>query len=78
MKKWIRALLCITGLTVIIVTYFTTRGYSDEYVQWIGNNNPIYPEHLALLERNDIPYKIKGNKLYIPEDAVDKAIMCCS
>ncbi|MGK9185471.1 hypothetical protein KXS12_24950 [Priestia filamentosa] len=78
MKKSIISLLCITGLTIIMITYFTTRGYSGEYVQWLGNSNPIQPKYLELLERNDIPYKVKENKLYIPEDAVDKVIMCCS
>lgn len=78
MKKFILSLLCITALTTAIFTYFITRGYSGEYVQLIGNNNSIYPEYLELLEDNNIPYKVKNEKLYIPEDAFDKVIYCCS
>ncbi|MFP7226413.1 hypothetical protein [Priestia filamentosa] len=78
MKKFIIFLLCITALTIVIFTYLTTRGYSGEYVQLIGNNNSIYPEYLGLLEENNIPYKVKNKKLYIPEDAFDKVIYCCS
>ncbi|MED4074582.1 hypothetical protein P4602_25535 [Priestia endophytica] len=78
MKKFILFLLCITALTPAIFTYFTARGYRGEYVQLIGNNNSIYPEYLELLEDNNIPYKVKNEKLYIPEDAFDKVIYCCS
>ncbi|PFR50701.1 hypothetical protein COK29_30595 [Bacillus cereus] len=29
-------------------------------------------------ERNNIPYKVEDNKVYVPEDAFDDAIVCCS
>lgn len=50
-------------------------GYNGEYVSW-GDTVPVVDTDR--LEKNNIPYKIKDNKVYIPEDAFDKAILCCS
>lgn len=77
MKKILISLVCIVGLTVAIFIYFNTRGYNGEYVQW-GDNNPVDPNYLDRLEENDIPYKIKNGNMYIPEDAVRKATLCCT
>ncbi|WP_026560579.1 hypothetical protein [Bacillus sp. J37] len=49
--------------------------YNGEYVRW-GDTVPVVDTDR--LEKNNIPYKIKDNKVYIPEDAFDKAIFCCS
>ncbi|HDX9590419.1 TPA: hypothetical protein ROX98_003456 [Bacillus pseudomycoides] len=66
--------LCLS-FSVILVVFFYTRGYSGEFVQWSDSVNSVNTD---ILERNNIPYKIKDNKVYIPEDAFDKAIWCCS
>lgn len=57
--------------------FFITSGcaYNGEYVRW-GDTVPVVDTDR--LEKNNIPYKIKDNKVYIPEDAFDKAILCCS
>lgn len=77
MKKVLISLVCIIGLSLAIFIYFTTRGYSGEYVQW-GENNSVDSQYLDRLEENDIPYKIKDGNMYIPEDAIDDATLCCT
>ncbi|WP_020062548.1 hypothetical protein [Bacillus sp. 123MFChir2] len=66
--------LCLS-FSAILVVFFYTRGYSGELVQWSDSVDSVNTD---ILERNNIPYEIKNNKVYIPKDAFDKAIWCCS
>ncbi|WP_078433592.1 hypothetical protein [Metabacillus halosaccharovorans] len=64
--------LLLLSFAIIIIS---GCGYNGEYVRW-GDTVPVV--NTDRLEKNNIPYKIKDNKVYIPEDAFDKAIFCCS
>ncbi|GAB3068561.1 hypothetical protein [Virgibacillus ainsalahensis] len=73
MKKILVLVLCCYLL-------FTTlsacqKEYSGEYIEWGEQTNSNATE---LLEENNIPYEIRNGIIYIPEDAFDKAIYCCS
>ncbi|MFI8709402.1 hypothetical protein ACIGHG_20525 [Bacillus sp. NPDC077411] len=61
--------------SVLLVVFFYPKGYSGKYVRW---GDTVDSVNTGTLEKNHIPYKIKENKVYIPEDAFNKAIMCCS
>ncbi|MFD0772255.1 hypothetical protein ACFQZ1_26500 [Bacillus sp. CGMCC 1.60114] len=74
MKKKRIVFLCLF-FSILLIFYFSQKGYSGKYVQW---SDTVETVHTDPLERNNIPYKIKDNKVYIPEDAFNKAIMCCS
>lgn len=67
-RNWFVCLVIILGLSAC-------QKYNGEYVRWGDTANSV---DIDKLERNDIPYKIKDNKIYIPEDAVDKATYCCT
>ncbi|MBF7156476.1 hypothetical protein [Bacillus albus] len=71
-KKAIFFSLCFL---IVIVVFFSLKGYSGKYVQW---GDSIETVNTKTLKENNIPYKIKNNKVYIPEDAFDKATLCCS
>ncbi|MEI4623956.1 hypothetical protein KFD70_25660 [Bacillus pfraonensis] len=60
---------------VIVIGVSACQKYNGEYVQWGDTAKSV---DIDKLERNDIPYKIKDNKVYIPEDAFDKATYCCT
>ncbi|MRX73124.1 hypothetical protein GJU40_13325 [Bacillus lacus] len=49
------------------------KTYQGEYVQWGEGNTGT-----EKLEENSIPYKIEEDQVYIPEDALDDAVSCCS
>ncbi|MDA2637463.1 hypothetical protein PDQ79_23480 [Bacillus cereus] len=70
-KVFIFLLICITVLTL----YYFNKGYNGKYVRW---GDSVETVNIKVLERNDIPYKIKNNKVYIPEDAISKATFCCT
>lgn len=75
MKKIKRVIFTIILLLFLIIFLLVNQGYDGEYVRWGEMTTQV---GLEALERNDIPYKIKDNIIYIPEDAFDKAIYCCS
>ncbi|WP_437438764.1 hypothetical protein [Bacillus rhizoplanae] len=66
--------LCLF-FSILLIFYISQKGYSGKYIQW---GDTVETVNTDQLERNNIPYKVKNNKVYIPEDAFDKAIMCCS
>jgi len=49
--------------------------YTGEYTEWGEKTNSNATE---LLENHDIPYEIRNEIIYIPEDAFNKAIYCCA
>jgi len=49
--------------------------YNGKLVQWGDTANTV---DTAKLERNNIPYEIKDDKVYIPEDAISDATNCCT
>lgn len=51
------------------------KEYTGEYVEWGEETDSNTTE---LLKKNNIPYEIRNGIIYIPEDAFDKAIYCCS
>ncbi|MCC9090734.1 MULTISPECIES: hypothetical protein [Bacillus] len=60
----------------IVILSSCEKEYSSDYVRWgekIDRGNSI-----ELLEKHNIPYKLKKGIIYIPEDAVNKAVYCCS
>lgn len=58
-----------------LILYISQKGYSGKYIRWGDTVNSVNTD---ILEENNIPYKVKDNKVYIPEDAFNKAIYCCS
>lgn len=60
-------------LLSIMLTACQTE-YKREYVQWGEDGNT----DVERLENNNIPYKIEDNKVFIPEDALNDAVACCS
>ncbi|WP_025147969.1 hypothetical protein [Bacillus sp. H1a] len=74
MKKK-RIVFLFLGFLILFIVFWYSKGYSGEYIRW---GSSVESVDTNILERNNIPYKIKNNKVYIPEDAYDKAIYCCS
>jgi len=72
LKKTIVSVLCLFLLTALSACQ---KEYTGEYVEWGEKTNSNATE---LLEDNNIPYEIRDGIIYIPEDAFDKAINCCS
>ncbi|PGX91579.1 hypothetical protein COE15_25175 [Bacillus cereus] len=70
-----KILFLFLGFLILFVVFLYSKGYSDKYIQW---GDTVESVDTNILEKNDIPYKVKNNKVYIPEDAFNKAIMCCS
>ncbi|MDI6534979.1 hypothetical protein QRE62_03420 (plasmid) [Bacillus mycoides] len=70
-----RIVFLFLGFLILFVVFWYSKGYSDKYIQW---GDTVKSVDTNILERNNIPYKVKNNKVYIPEDAFNKAIMCCS
>jgi hypothetical protein len=62
-------------LLSLLITSGCTMEYKGEYIRWGDTVETVDTERL---KENNIPFKIKDNKVYIPEDAFDKGIMCCS
>nr|WP_087974893.1 hypothetical protein [Oceanobacillus rekensis] len=65
--------MCCTLLFIFLSA--CQKEYSGEYIEWGEKTNSNAAE---LLEKNEIPYEIKDGIIYIPEDAFDDAIYCCS
>lgn len=75
MKKIKRVVFSIILFLLLIIFLLVNQGYDGEYIRW---GEVTTQTALEALERNNIPYEIKNNIIYIPEDAFDKAIYCCS
>lgn len=69
--------MIVVVLFLFLFTFVSAckKEYTGEYVEWGERTDSNTTE---LLEKNKIPYKIKDGIIYIPEDAFDKAINCCS
>jgi len=67
----------VLALSFLVFTTLATckNEYTGEYIEWGEKTNSNVAE---LLENNDILYEIRGGIIYIPEDAFDKAIYCCT
>ncbi|HFJ9319497.1 hypothetical protein CN324_29740 [Bacillus anthracis] len=72
MKKKLLLVFC---LSILFILSGCQKEYNGKYVQWGDTMESVNTDKL---ERNNIPYKVEGNKVYIPEDAFDDAIVCCS
>ncbi|AOH57422.1 hypothetical protein ABE28_024040 (plasmid) [Peribacillus muralis] len=73
MKNKVTLTICLFILFTIAIG--CQKEYKGEYIRWGEKNNSNATE---LLKKNGIPYKIKDGIIYIPEDAFDKSISCCS
>nr|WP_328701065.1 hypothetical protein [Aquibacillus kalidii] len=60
---------------ILMITSACQKSYNGEYIQWGDSEKTVDTKSL---EDSNIPYKIKNGRVYIPEDAFDKAIYCCS
>ncbi|MBD1221906.1 hypothetical protein GLV94_19470 [Virgibacillus halodenitrificans] len=73
MKKVLVLVLCCS---LPFATLFACqKEYTGEYIEWGEKTDGNATE---LLADNNIPFEIKNGIIYIPEDAFDKAINCCS
>ncbi|MBT2647606.1 hypothetical protein J7E52_12845 [Bacillus sp. ISL-34] len=64
-----------TLITILTIVCGCQKNYTGEYVQW---GDTVETVDTKKLKENDIPYKIKDNKVFIPEDAAKKATFCCT
>lgn len=62
-------------LAILFILSACQKEYKGKYVKWGDTVETVDTERF---ERNNIPYKVEGNKVYVPEDAFDDAIVCCS
>lgn len=65
----------MTLLLAFIILSRSTRHYNGEYERWGDILDVIDSDRQR---ENNIPFKIEGNKVYIPEDAFNDVMMCCS
>jgi flagellar biosynthesis/type III secretory pathway M-ring protein FliF/YscJ len=72
LKKILITILCIS---ILMIMSACQKEYDGEYIQWGDSEKTVDTNKL---EENNIPYKIESGRVYIPEDAFDKAIYCCS
>ncbi|WP_246277253.1 hypothetical protein [Neobacillus endophyticus] len=73
MKKKLLILVCI--FVMAITSACEKKEYNGKYVHWGDIRSGLSIEKL---KRNNIPYKLKANQVFIPEDAFDYALYCCS
>lgn len=71
MKKFYFMMLSLS----ILYASGCTKNYEGEYVRWGDTLDVIDTDKL---KENNIRFKVEDNKVFIPEDAYDDAIMCCS
>ncbi|QCJ45588.1 hypothetical protein FAY30_25930 (plasmid) [Bacillus sp. S3] len=62
-------------ISFLLITTSCQNKYTGKYTRFGEKTNSNTTE---LLKQNEIPYKVKNRIIHIPEDAFDKAIMCCS
>lgn len=72
MKKVKIITLCIS---IVMITASCQKEYEGEYVRW---GDTVDNVNINKLKRNNIPYKVDVNKVFIPKDALDKAAYCCT
>lgn len=73
MKKSIVFIACCVLLILTLAA--CQKKYYGEYIELGEKTNSNVTE---LMDKNDIPYKIENGIIYIPEDAFDDFIFCCS
>ncbi|MEL4029740.1 hypothetical protein NST89_14480 [Caldifermentibacillus hisashii] len=62
-------------ISILMITSACQKRYNGEYIQWGDSEKTVDTKRL---EENNIPYKNENGRVYVPEDAFDKAIFCCS
>lgn len=62
-------------ISILLITSACQKSTNGEFIQWGDSEKSVDTKRL---EDNNIPYKMKDDRVYIPEDAFDKAIYCCS
>jgi hypothetical protein len=67
--------MTILLISILMITSACQKSNNGEYIQWGDSEKTVDTKRL---EDNNIPYKIKDGRVYVPEDAFDKAIYCCS
>jgi flagellar biosynthesis/type III secretory pathway M-ring protein FliF/YscJ len=67
--------MTILLISIVMITSACQASYNGEYIKWGDSEKTVDTKRL---EKNNIPYKIKDGRVYVPEDAFDKAIYCCS
>ena len=72
LKKISMTILC---LSIFMIISACQKEYDGKYIQWGDSEKTVDTNRL---EENNIPYKIENGRVYVPEDAFDKAIFCCS
>ncbi|GAB6427802.1 MULTISPECIES: hypothetical protein [Bacillus] len=72
MKKNLILIFC---LSILFILSACQKEYKGKYVKW---GDTVETVDTKRFERNNIPYKVEDNKVYVPEDAFDDAIVCCS
>ncbi|WP_429667995.1 hypothetical protein [Bacillus gobiensis] len=72
MKKVLMFFLCFA---VIVTTSACQKKYTGEYEQWGSTAKLVDTDKL---EEHNIPYKIEDGQVYIPEDAYEDALFCCT
>ena len=69
----------ITLIALLVLCVFLnacSKDYKGEYIEWSTQS-----DNTSLMERledNGIPFKVEGDTLFIPEDAINDAVNCCS
>ena len=67
--------MTVLFISILMITSACQKSYNGEYIQWGDSEKTVDTKRL---EENNIPYKIENGRVYVPEDAFDKAIFCCS
>lgn len=70
-----RILFIALCISIVMSTVACQKEYDGEYVRW---GDTLDSDNLYKLERNNIPFKVEDNKVFIPEDALNKATYCCT
>lgn len=73
MKKMIIIFVCFS--VMVITNACSKKEYTGKFVHWGDIRSGV---NIEKLDKNNIPYKLKDNQVYIPEDAFNDATFCCS
>ncbi|MGG1697588.1 hypothetical protein [Bacillus zhangzhouensis] len=73
MKPFVVSYTCLIMISCLTSCQKPFSGEYIEYGEVLGGSGTI-----KLLEQHEIPYRVREGVLYIPEDAVEQAVSCCS
>ncbi|MDM5299112.1 hypothetical protein QUF51_13135 [Bacillus pumilus] len=68
-------LIICASLTILSSLTSCQKAFSGEYIQY---GEILDGQSTKRLEQHEIPYRVREGIIYIPEDAFDQAIYCCS